>query len=151
MSKKIIQPNKQIVSPAGQAMSSRPAMSDQQAIELILGGYIEFLRINGIPVPSKEGLLRLLYEKCYADYLKAVRDQEEKQWMELRKNLPRLRRAAALIDDEDRKAKEEIEKSTQNKELTDTEKEADKQTELARQEIAKKKFQENSNVTREEK
>jgi hypothetical protein len=111
MSKEIIAPNKQIVSPQGQAVSSRPAMSDQQAIEVVLGNYIKFLQHNGIPTPSKAELRMLLYEKCYTDFIKVMREQEQEQLAQLKDNLPRLQRAAAIVDEEDRKAKEEAEKN----------------------------------------
>lgn len=107
MSKGIVEPNKQIVSPQGQAMSSRPVMSDQQAIERILGGYIQFLQMNGIPTPSKAELRMLMYEKLVSDYMKIITQQETKELEMLKSNLPRLKRAAELVDAEDRKAAEE--------------------------------------------
>lgn len=99
MSDKIITPKKQIVSPGGQTMSSRPVMTDQQAIDRHLGGYFDFLRMIGVPTPSKAEARNLLYSELYVKYMQEIQRQQRAELEKLQQNLGVTKQAVQLLDE----------------------------------------------------
>jgi hypothetical protein len=99
MSDNIVTPNKQIVSPGGRATSSRPVMTDQQAIDRHLGGYFEFLRMIGVPTPSKAEARNLLYSELYVKYMQELQRQQRAEMEKLQQNLGVTKQAVQLLDE----------------------------------------------------
>lgn len=77
----------------------RPMLSDTDAIQMQFGPFLNHLRENGIPTPSKAELRQLLYSALYVTWDKSMKDYQEQYLDSLKNKLPQVHQALKEYDD----------------------------------------------------
>jgi len=82
----------------------RVAITDEQAIQRSLGNFLNFLRMNGIPTPSKAEARMLLYSQLYVDWKMQIQNQQQKLMENIQKDLPRVQQGLQMLDEKEKAA-----------------------------------------------